>query len=237
VRRRLKRREGFAENCHVESEFGVSRSAAAAAFSAFCEAKLSPTEAAALLLACAQSMGIPWDVPRKDVVWEALQYFCSRHVEPDELERYGAAISSRLAAGKPAVRPHLTAAVRWPVEQRFRKGRRRDRLPRDAEEFRDQQKALASARAKRAHVRNQQTQKYSELRNQALAAAGYRCERCGFSGPLELHHKHYASLGNERLTDVEMLCRKCHERETERQWAYRRARWRPWSAGRSTTWR
>lgn len=189
-----------------------------------------------MLLACAEHKGVPWGLPKKDLVWEAVQHFCRRHVELAELERYGAAISSRLAAGTPPVKPHLVEAIKWPAERRFTKKRRRDRLPRDAEEFRDQQRELASTRAKREHVRNQQTKRYSELRNAALATAGYRCERCGHKGGLELHHKHYATLGNERLTDVEMLCRTCHERETQRQQAYRRARWKGRSSRRVTAW-
>jgi 5-methylcytosine-specific restriction endonuclease McrA len=31
------------------------------------------------------------------------------------------------------------------------------------------------------------------------------------SAYLELHHKHYHSLGREQLEDVELLCPKCHK--------------------------
>lgn len=41
------------------------------------------------------------------------------------------------------------------------------------------------------------------------------CERCGVNKDaglivLELHHKHYQTLGMETPGDVEMLCQKCH---------------------------
>ncbi|WP_027368955.1 HNH endonuclease [Desulfocurvibacter africanus] len=41
----------------------------------------------------------------------------------------------------------------------------------------------------------------------------YHCQRCGWDFPrdkLEIHHKHYRTLGRERLEDVLALCRHCH---------------------------
>jgi 5-methylcytosine-specific restriction endonuclease McrA len=49
-----------------------------------------------------------------------------------------------------------------------------------------------------------------ELRTQFLAQSGYRCECCGDARNLQVHHKHYKTLGNERRGDVEVLCRACH---------------------------
>jgi hypothetical protein len=64
------------------------------------------------------------------------------------------------------------------------------------------------------------------LKDQAMARSGGRCEgrretgqhydcemitkRCGAVGPLQMHHKHYRTLGRETLDDVEMLCDSCH---------------------------
>jgi hypothetical protein len=39
-----------------------------------------------------------------------------------------------------------------------------------------------------------------------------RCAACGIAGvPLDLHHKTYARLGKERLSDLTLMCRPCHE--------------------------
>jgi hypothetical protein len=54
------------------------------------------------------------------------------------------------------------------------------------------------------------SEEWAEFRKDALVAAGYRCRRCGFAGELDVHHKHYTTLGHESLSDVEVLCRDCH---------------------------
>lgn len=41
---------------------------------------------------------------------------------------------------------------------------------------------------------------------------GEGCERCRrLTQPLFLHHKTYERLGHERLDDLELLCRLCHD--------------------------
>jgi hypothetical protein len=67
----------------------------------------------------------------------------------------------------------------------------------------------------------------------ARRRAGYRCQRCGAKGQLDVHHKHYRTLGNEAPEDLEVLCVTCHEgadkqreRETEqRRWGRRLDAW------------
>jgi hypothetical protein len=44
--------------------------------------------------------------------------------------------------------------------------------------------------------------------------AGYRCERCEGKRDLEVHHRTYERLGREWDQDLEVLCCRCHERET-----------------------
>lgn len=65
---------------------------------------------------------------------------------------------------------------------------------------------------------------WKAFRKHALEHAGYRCQRCGkprLPSRLQVHHVHYDSLGQERLTDVRVLCmEECHgiedkEREQE----------------------
>ena len=41
--------------------------------------------------------------------------------------------------------------------------------------------------------------------------AGWRCERCGDEGPLEVHHLTYARIGREHFSDVIALCEDCHD--------------------------
>lgn len=38
------------------------------------------------------------------------------------------------------------------------------------------------------------------------------CQNCGVKERLNIHHKHYKSLGREKGTDVIVLCQKCHHR-------------------------
>ena len=52
---------------------------------------------------------------------------------------------------------------------------------------------------------------WERLKREIIKQRGNRCERCGVSGYLELHHKHYHSLGSEQPDDVELLCPKCHK--------------------------
>jgi predicted HNH restriction endonuclease len=51
------------------------------------------------------------------------------------------------------------------------------------------------------------------LRYDATVRAGRRCERCGVPTlRLDAHHaRGYARLGRERLQDLVMLCRLCHD--------------------------
>lgn len=48
-------------------------------------------------------------------------------------------------------------------------------------------------------------------RDQVLARAAYRCERCGLYGRgLEVHHLRYDNLGHEPDEDLQVLCLDCH---------------------------
>lgn len=41
--------------------------------------------------------------------------------------------------------------------------------------------------------------------------AGYRCAHCGFgSTTLDVHHLTYERFGNERMSDLVVLCKACH---------------------------
>ena len=51
-------------------------------------------------------------------------------------------------------------------------------------------------------------------RRQKLDSVKNRCGRCGEKAT-QVHHKHYRSLGREKHSDLEAICRPCHEREHE----------------------
>ena len=51
---------------------------------------------------------------------------------------------------------------------------------------------------------------WQNLRHRKFEAAGWKCEICGNSGPLDAHHLHYDTLGLEELGDLQALCRDCH---------------------------
>lgn len=62
------------------------------------------------------------------------------------------------------------------------------------------------------------SKKWARLRKQKLIDANFTCERCGYSVethiveiPIDVHHKTYERFGDERLDDLEVLCRHCHQ--------------------------
>lgn len=57
-----------------------------------------------------------------------------------------------------------------------------------------------------------ETDGWQERRQNALEAAGWRCQVCNNSERLEVHHRTYKNLGNETLDDVIVLCRGCHSK-------------------------
>ncbi|KAA3645534.1 MAG: HNH endonuclease [Chloroflexi bacterium] len=56
-----------------------------------------------------------------------------------------------------------------------------------------------------------QTPEWKERRKRHLISAGYRCQLCNSSGvTLNVHHRTYDRRGNERFTDLIVLCQDCH---------------------------
>jgi 5-methylcytosine-specific restriction endonuclease McrA len=54
---------------------------------------------------------------------------------------------------------------------------------------------------------------WQQRRRQALARAGYRCQMgASHDGPLDVHHNTYQNYGAERLKDLVVLCRACHQK-------------------------
>jgi len=49
------------------------------------------------------------------------------------------------------------------------------------------------------------------VRDAAIWAARERCQLCGSRRDLQVHHRHYGTLGDEGPDDLTVLCRRCHE--------------------------
>lgn len=63
------------------------------------------------------------------------------------------------------------------------------------------------------------------LRARLIRECDRRCQRCNRkSDPLQLHHRTYERLGEERDEDVEVLCLECHRKADEQRSANSQAR-------------
>ena len=61
-----------------------------------------------------------------------------------------------------------------------------------------------------------QSKEWKAKAKAAKHRAGYRCEQCGVLKPehlLHAHHLTYERLGNERKSDLKVLCNECHAEE------------------------
>jgi len=53
---------------------------------------------------------------------------------------------------------------------------------------------------------------WQKIRKQALNYAGNRCQICNSDGKLDVHHRTYDRRGNEKQSDLTVLCRECHSK-------------------------
>ncbi len=58
-----------------------------------------------------------------------------------------------------------------------------------------------------AHIKSKE---WAKFRRKAIKNAHGRCNVCNNTRNLQVHHKTYKNLGNERLEDVQVLCNGCH---------------------------
>lgn len=55
---------------------------------------------------------------------------------------------------------------------------------------------------------------WNKKRRARLKKDNYTCQGCGEKNkPLDVHHKTYERFGHERLSDLESLCRRCHDQK------------------------
>lgn len=62
-----------------------------------------------------------------------------------------------------------------------------------------------------AYVDYLKTPEWRRRRDRAIRLSGFKCSACQKRGSLQVHHVNYAHLGEEWETDLEVLCRGCHE--------------------------
>jgi 5-methylcytosine-specific restriction endonuclease McrA len=58
-----------------------------------------------------------------------------------------------------------------------------------------------------------QSSQWKNKRRKVLQRAGYKCEKCGANGSsLQIHHLTYERIFNERSSDLQAVCDRCHRR-------------------------
>jgi 5-methylcytosine-specific restriction endonuclease McrA len=69
----------------------------------------------------------------------------------------------------------------------------------------------SSISPQRARIRKTPKQ-YAKLRKEILERDGWRCQKCGCSRNLDVHHiRRRSALGDEAETNLITLCRECHK--------------------------
>jgi 5-methylcytosine-specific restriction endonuclease McrA len=56
-----------------------------------------------------------------------------------------------------------------------------------------------------------ETDHWQTIRQYALKYAKKRCQVCNGNGLVDVHHRTYENRGEERFSDVIVLCRRCHD--------------------------
>lgn len=56
---------------------------------------------------------------------------------------------------------------------------------------------------------------WRKRRKRKLKSVKHTCERCGSKVRLQVHHKHYRTVGREKNSDLEVLCESCHDKHHE----------------------
>lgn len=71
---------------------------------------------------------------------------------------------------------------------------------------------LAQAKRQADYNVFMKSKRWEKIRDRKLKQARRRCEKCGDTKRLEVHHLTYDRFGgNERMTDLQVLCHPCHE--------------------------
>ena len=66
--------------------------------------------------------------------------------------------------------------------------------------------------------------RWKAIKARLISERGAKCQTCRAAVLLDLHHKTYERLGRELDEDLELLCRKCHDKADETRAAIGRQR-------------
>ena len=69
---------------------------------------------------------------------------------------------------------------------------------------------------KEYHRRVTTSSHWQKIKLQAIHNAKNRCQLCNAKGHLQVHHRTYENLGNEKVEDLIVLCDKCHAKHHEK---------------------
>lgn len=68
--------------------------------------------------------------------------------------------------------------------------------------------------SKQDYVKYLRTPHWRRMRTLAFYRYGKKCRRCGNYGtnrnPIQVHHRSYDHLGDERIEELEVICKNCH---------------------------
>jgi 5-methylcytosine-specific restriction endonuclease McrA len=57
---------------------------------------------------------------------------------------------------------------------------------------------------------------WKKIKIQVFTERGLECEKCYSTKGLQIHHKHYRNIFNEKLEDLILLCSECHQKEHDK---------------------
>tara|TARA_R110000824_G_scaffold387601_1_gene582948 strand:+ start:110 stop:643 length:534 start_codon:yes stop_codon:yes gene_type:complete len=70
---------------------------------------------------------------------------------------------------------------------------------------------LISRHYKKVYHSYLNTKEWHDKRNKMLKYANYKCSRCENTEKLQIHHLNYNTIGEESLSDLEVVCVSCHK--------------------------
>ena len=72
---------------------------------------------------------------------------------------------------------------------------------------------MRDAHRRAEYNRFMKSETWAAIRGAKLACSSHRCEQCGSTKRLEAHHLTYARFGGaERMSDLQILCERCHNK-------------------------
>ena len=57
------------------------------------------------------------------------------------------------------------------------------------------------------------SKEWAEIKIDLYNHRGRKCEKCGATKYLQVHHKHYKNIFKEEPEDLEILCKFCHQKQ------------------------